>query len=54
LILLLGYKYISESGFTIDPFLGSRIVYGLGYGLGFGKVDFFPAIGVYLGYSWNY
>ncbi|MDT7906870.1 MAG: hypothetical protein RRA63_02330 [Candidatus Calescibacterium sp.] len=54
LILLCGYKYISGSGFTIDPFLGSRIVYGLGYGLGFGKVDFFPAIGVYLGYSWNY
>jgi len=60
LILTLGNKSISKKGFTIDPFLGLRIIYGGGFLIGlignfsFGSFKFgiLPALGLYLGYSW--
>jgi hypothetical protein len=57
LILTLGNKSISKKGFTIDPFLGLRIIYGGGFLMGnlsFGSFKFgiLPALGLYLGYSW--
>jgi hypothetical protein len=43
-ILTGGYKSIKKSSFTIDPFVGIRIVIKPFFPL--------PALGLYLGYSW--
>jgi hypothetical protein len=50
LILTFGYKYIDKKGFTLDPFLGSKILPH--FFLFSSGVPFFPVLGLYLGYSW--
>lgn len=54
LIFAGGYKYVFKSGFTIDPFLVLRLIYGGKiFSLGqIGFVELFPLWGLYLGYSW--
>jgi hypothetical protein len=44
LILTAGYKFIFRNGFTVDPFAGIRIFILEAFP--------FPAVGLYLGYSW--
>jgi hypothetical protein len=58
LILAGGYKYISANGFTINPFLGIRAVYGREYfgvdlNINLGPIGLFPVLGCYFGYSWG-
>jgi hypothetical protein len=48
LVLVVGYKSIEDSGFTIDPFLGAKIFYAMEEK----RIIPTPAIGLYLGYSW--
>jgi hypothetical protein len=48
LVLVVGYKSIESSGFTIDPFLGAKIFYAMEEK----RIIPTPALGLYLGYSW--
>jgi hypothetical protein len=48
LVLVIGYKSIEDSGFTIDPFLGAKIFYAIEEK----RIIPTPALGLYLGYSW--
>jgi len=57
LVLTFGDKYISRKGFTLDRFIGLKIVYGGGFfseylSIGSLKFGILPALGLYLGYSW--
>ncbi len=57
LVLTFGDKYISRKGFTLDRFIGLKIVYGGGFfseylTIGSLKFGILPALGLYLGYSW--
>jgi hypothetical protein len=53
LILTSGYKYVSRSGFTVDPFFVLRLMYGGGFmGFDLGPIEILPALGLYLGHSW--
>jgi hypothetical protein len=51
LILTFGYKYIDKKGFTLDPFLGLRIILS-DLLLTSSVPAHFPVVGLYLGYSW--
>jgi len=51
LIFTFGYKYVSGGGFTVDPFLVLRSIYGV-KGLGGGPIGILPALGIYFGYTW--
>jgi hypothetical protein len=51
LIFTFGYKYVSRGGFTVDPFLVLRSIYGV-KGLGGGPIGILPALGIYFGYTW--
>ena len=57
LVLTFGDKYISRKGFTLDRFIGLKIVYGGGFfseylTIGSLKFGILPALGLYLCYSW--
>jgi hypothetical protein len=52
LILVVGYKYVFKSGFTIDPFLGLRAAYGFFGNVNLGPFGIWRDLGVYLGYTW--
>jgi hypothetical protein len=57
LTLTFGDKYISRKGFTLDRFIGLKLLYSFSDSVAIlefrrGKIILLPALGLYLGYSW--
>jgi hypothetical protein len=57
LVLTFGDKYISRKGFTLDRFIGLKLLYSFSDSVAIlefrqGRIVLLPILGLYLGYSW--